>query len=107
MQWVPADFAPHLGLRGRAYWLLHVCAVAALFDRERSDWDPLPSRPSVPKRVRRMVLREAPAGAPPLVRLEEVMGVVLVREEVASELSRRVKGPGVFVPVGEFRRGLR
>src|SRR5690606_3972063 len=70
VQWLPAELAPHLGHRGRAYWLLHVCKRAPLFDPDRSDWDPLPSKPTVPKRVRRMVLREADEG--PLVRLDQL-----------------------------------
>ena len=99
-QLIPVEIDGH---PDAGYAIVNVLTELDLLDRDRSSCSR--DEDGLLMGVRSLALRPVPADAPPIFRLVEPAGVVVVERELREALEAAATSPGRFVPVEDFRWG--
>jgi hypothetical protein len=102
IQFVPVRLP---GRRDPTYFLLNITSHFACFDRNRSEFKAYEDPPHAIRTVRKLVLKPIPQEAPAVFHLAEIPGVILVRDDLRTEMQAVSSSAGTFTPTAEFTFG--
>jgi hypothetical protein len=103
IQFVPVKIQRYPKAR---YSLVNLLAHVPRLDRARSKYETYDEPPHAIHTLRKLVLTTIAPDAPPIFRMAEIPGVILVRDDLREAMQAVSSSPGLFVPVSKYRRGV-